>query len=53
MRYGELDESGATSIEYAILATLIAVAIFTTVTALGISVNDLFNHPDLRDTLTD
>jgi pilus assembly protein Flp/PilA len=36
------DERGATSIEYAIVASGIAVAIVSTVQALGTSVTDLF-----------
>jgi pilus assembly protein Flp/PilA len=36
------DEAGATSIEYALIACGIAVAIITVVNALGVSVNDKF-----------
>jgi len=36
------DESGATSLEYAIMASLIAAVIVLAVTALGVSVNGLF-----------
>jgi pilus assembly protein Flp/PilA len=39
------DESGATSIEYAIIASGVAVAIASTVTALGSAVkNNLYNN---------
>ena len=38
------DEEGATAIEYGLLASLIAVAIVGTVTALGGSLNDLFTR---------
>ena len=38
------DEEGATAIEYGLLASLIAVAIVGTVTALGVSLNDLFTR---------
>ncbi len=37
------DESGATAIEYGLIAALIAVAIIGGVTALGTSTNDTFN----------
>lgn len=36
------DESGATAIEYGLLAALIAVAIITAVTALGSSLSTMF-----------
>lgn len=35
-------EGGATAVEYAILASLIAAVIVVTVTALGVAVQDLF-----------
>ena len=38
------DEEGATAIEYGLLASLIAVAIVGTVTALGTSLNALFTR---------
>ena len=38
------DEEGATAIEYGLLASLIAVAIVGTVTALGGSLNALFTR---------
>jgi len=36
------DESGATAIEYGLIAALIAVAIIGTVTSLGTSLNETF-----------
>lgn len=36
------DESGVTSIEYALIGSLIAVAIVTTVTTLGVNLKDLY-----------
>ena len=38
------DESGATAIEYGLIAALIAVAIIGGATALGTSVNDKFGN---------
>ncbi len=38
-----IDEDGATAIEYGLLASLIALAIVGGATALGGSINDLFN----------
>ena len=37
------DESGATAIEYGLIADLVGVAIIVGATALGTSLNDLFN----------
>ncbi len=37
------DETGATAIEYGLIATLIAVAIIVGATALGSKLNDTFN----------
>lgn len=37
------DESGATAIEYGLIAALIAVAIIAALTALGSSLSDLFS----------
>lgn len=37
------DETGATAIEYALLASLIAVAIIAAVTGLGGSVSSMYN----------
>lgn len=36
------DEEGATAIEYALIAGLIAVAIIAALTALGVSINGIF-----------
>jgi pilus assembly protein Flp/PilA len=38
------NESGATAIEYALIASLIAVAIIGTVTALGSKITGVFNE---------
>ena len=38
------DESGATAIEYGLIAALIAVAIITAVTSLGSNAGDTFNR---------
>ena len=38
------EEKGATSAEYAILASLIAVVIIVSVTFLGLATNDLFEE---------
>ena len=38
------DESGATAIEYGLIASLIAVALISTTTILGNSLIDLFNN---------
>lgn len=48
-REGEL---GATAVEYALMVALIALVIFGAVTALGISLNDLFDNAGLRNALT-
>jgi pilus assembly protein Flp/PilA len=37
------DESGATAIEYGLIATLIAVALIVGATAVGTSLNSVFN----------
>ena len=37
------DESGATAIEYGLIAALISVVIITAVTAVGTSLNTTFN----------
>lgn len=39
------DECGATATEYALLVTLIAMAIITAVTLFGLAVGDLFVLP--------
>jgi pilus assembly protein Flp/PilA len=36
------DESGATAIEYGLIAALVSVAAITALTAMGSSLNDLF-----------
>ena len=38
------DDSGATAIEYGLIAALIAVAIITAVTGLGTALKGNFNH---------
>jgi pilus assembly protein Flp/PilA len=38
------NESGATAVEYALLASLIAIVIVTTVTAIGTKLNGVFNE---------
>jgi pilus assembly protein Flp/PilA len=38
------DESGATSIEYALIAVLVAIAIIGSVSALGSSLQSIFNN---------
>jgi pilus assembly protein Flp/PilA len=38
------DESGATAIEYGLIAALIAVVIITAVTAVGTNLNGQFNN---------
>ncbi len=38
------DESGATAIEYALIASLIAVAIIASITALGTKLQNTFNE---------
>jgi pilus assembly protein Flp/PilA len=38
------DESGATAIEYGLIAALIAVAIVTAVTLVGGNLNNVFNN---------
>lgn len=43
------DESGATAIEYGLLATLIGVALIVGATALGSQLNTTFNN--IKDTL--
>lgn len=40
------DEEGATAIEYGLIAGLIAVALITTLTALGGNLNTLFDYID-------
>ena len=38
------DESGATAIEYALIASLIAIVIIGAITAVGTSLNSTFNE---------
>ncbi len=38
------DESGATAIEYALLAALIAIAIITAITVVGTQLQNTFNE---------
>jgi pilus assembly protein Flp/PilA len=38
------DESGATAIEYALIASLIAVVIITSITAIGTNLKGSFNN---------
>ncbi|ACL59564.1 Flp family type IVb pilin [Methylobacterium nodulans] len=38
-----VDESGATAIEYGLLATLIAVALITAASSVGTNLSSLFN----------
>jgi pilus assembly protein Flp/PilA len=38
-------EDGATSVEYALMAALIALVVIGGVTALGVATNDLFGRP--------
>lgn len=49
---GWRDAEGATTSEYAVIVGLIAIFIVGAVTALGISVDDLFRNAVLRDALT-
>jgi len=42
------DESGATAIEYGLIATLIAVAIIVGAGALGSKLNAVFNGPSTK-----
>jgi pilus assembly protein Flp/PilA len=43
LRQFATDESGATSIEYALIAVLVGIAIITAVTALGDSLSSIFD----------
>jgi pilus assembly protein Flp/PilA len=42
------DESGATAIEYGLIAALIAVAIVTAVTAVGTNLNTIFGNVNTK-----
>ncbi|MEL6346025.1 MAG: Flp family type IVb pilin [Myxococcota bacterium] len=44
------DESGATAIEYGLIAALVAVAIITALTALGTGLDNLFSDVGSRVT---
>ncbi len=46
------DERGATSVEYALMAALIALVIFAAVHALGLTLNDIFGNPELDGALS-
>lgn len=46
------DESGATAIEYGLIAALIAVALITGATALGNALNTQFNSVSTKLNLT-
>jgi Flp pilus assembly pilin Flp len=48
----ELQERGATIVEYAIMIAVIALVAFLAVTALGISVLDIFSDDGLGDALS-
>lgn len=47
------DESGATAIEYGLIATLIGVAIIAGATALGSKLNATFNYVSTKLTTSD
>jgi pilus assembly protein Flp/PilA len=47
-----VNDSGATAVEYALMAALIAAVIFVAVAALGLTVQDTFQDPDLDNALT-
>ena len=42
LRFFLADESGVSAIEYALIGSLIAVAIVTSVTAVGVNLGDLY-----------
>lgn len=42
------DESGATAIEYGLIAALVAVAIITAATSLGTEISSIFNRIALK-----
>lgn len=46
------DEEGATAIEYALIAGLIAVVIITALTGLGVKIGDIFNKINEKLTVT-
>ncbi len=43
-RFPPLDESGTTAIEYALIATLVAVVIITSLNLLGSDMSEMFNN---------
>jgi pilus assembly protein Flp/PilA len=45
------DESGATAIEYGLIAALVSVAAITALTQMGSSLRDIFNH--VANTMSD
>lgn len=45
------EDEGATAVEYALVAVLIAAAVVVAVGALGVSVNALFANQAIRNTL--
>jgi pilus assembly protein Flp/PilA len=45
------DETGATAVEYALMAALIALVIVVAVGALGFNLNELFNNRILHGAL--
>lgn len=46
------DESGGTAVEYALIIALIAVFLIAALTAMGVSLDGMFNNADLLDALT-
>ena len=46
------DERGATAVEYALMAALIALVIFVAVQALGLTLKDIFGNPELDGALS-
>jgi Flp pilus assembly pilin Flp len=46
------DEAGATAAEYALMASLITVAVAVMVGSLGVTVRGLFHEPELAKALT-
>jgi pilus assembly protein Flp/PilA len=47
-----LDERGATAIEYALLAMLVAMAIFASAGAIGATLRGVFSNPELLGALS-
>ena len=48
----ERNDVGATAVEYALMIALIALAIFATVTVLGVNLSGLFSDPTLNNVLS-